>query len=334
MKITVVQRPLALLQAVKLTVITLVLAGCVGVDIADSPYDKNITYWGANISETADAGNYQYQNYRLLATKDKRTGVLACCLIHAKLSGMMGGRSSVNYYSASFIGGEQAKLIHMDDSQLRSSDPNFLGGGHYMQVVGVPISYSFLEQHVESGFTVRMNEQSGKSNILEFSSRYLKSFLEAIGHNSIKADSSNYLSSTKTSPAEVTEPEAETQPPQPSASSEPESKLATQEPGYKVEKVDKQKHTVSIASTDGVKLESGFEGIDLNGATTISLPDGTKFTGKAKNGKLAGKGTILSPDGTKILVNFVNGQPDGNATVLFANGQKSAMRFKNGKLIQ
>ena len=334
MKITVIQRPIALLYAVKLMAITLVLTGCVGVDVVDSPYDRNIIYWGANISETADAGNYQYQSYRLRAAKDKGTGALACCLIHAKLSGMMGGRSVVNYHSASFIGGGKADLIHIDDSQVRSSDPNFLGGGHYMQVVGVPISYSFLEQHLESGFTVRLNEQSGQSNILEFSSRYLKSFLEAIGHDSIKADSSNHLSSTKISPAAVTEPKAETQPPQPPASSEPESKPVAQEPGYEVEKVDKQKHKVSIVSTDGVKLESGFEDVDLNGATTISLPDGTKFTGKAKNGKLAGKGTISSPDGTKILVNFVNGQPDGNATVLFANGQKAAMRFKNGKLIQ
>lgn len=334
MKITVLHRPIALLHAAKITAIPLVLAGCVGVDVVDSPYDKNITFWGANISETADAGNYQFQNYRLMATKDKRTGALGCCLIHARLSGMMGGRSSVNYHSASFIGGEQAKLIHIDDSQLRSSDPNFLGGGHYKQIVGVRISRSFLEQHLESGFTVRLNEQSGKSNILTFSSRYLKSFLEGIGQDSINADSSNQLSSTITNPAELTEPKTETQPTRPIASNEPDSKPATQESDYKVEKIDDQKQRVSIASTDGVKVESGFEGIDLKGATTISLPDGTKFTGKVKNGKLVGKGTILSPDGTKILVNFVDGQPDGNAIVLSTNGKKSTMRFKNGKLIQ
>ncbi|MGR8932718.1 MAG: hypothetical protein ACU836_19030 [Gammaproteobacteria bacterium] len=334
MNITVIQKSIALFNVVKLSAITLILTGCVGVTVVDSPYDKNIIYWGAKISETADPGNYQYQNYRLRASKDKRTGALVCCLIQAKLSGMMGGRSYVNYYSANFIGGEQVDLIHMDDSQVRSSDPSFLGGGHYMQIVGVPISYSYLEQHAESGFTVRLNEQSGRSNILEFSSRYLKSFLDAIGHNENNANSGNNLSSTKNSPAAATESKAETQPPQPPASSDLKAKPAMEEPSYKVENVDKQSHKVSIASTDGVKLESGFEGTDLNAATTISLPDGTKFTGKTKNGKLAGKGTILSPDGTKILVNFVDGQPDGNATVLFADGQKATMRFKNGKLIQ
>jgi hypothetical protein len=326
------------------------LVGCVGVKVVDSPYEKDIYYVGSEISDTVDRDNYQYQKYRLMASKNKQTGVFNCCYINATLHGMSGGRTSVDYYSASFEGGKKIRVSKLNSSLSRSADPYFLGGGYYKEQIEFAVSYSFLKAHASNGFTVRLNERSGKSNILEFSSQYVQRFLAEIDHQSGVVDSGNQVSNSNTNNLFAAENKAATNA---SMVKEPETNIPDAKTGKtdvvqkgkhvtmtttedgNVEKVemdvDEKNHRVTITDASGMKVDTGYQGKNLKGSTTLTMPDGSKMIGHAKNGKLEGKGTILFTDGSKMLGNFVNGNLEGKFTLILPNGMEKTGYFKNGK---
>lgn len=330
--------------------IATILVGCVGVKVVDSPYDKDIYYLGSQISETVDPGNYQYQKYRLWASKNKQTNTLNCCYINVILHGMSGGRTSVDYYSASFEGGKEVRVSELDSSLSRSADPYFLGGGYYKEQVEFSVSYGFLKEHTSSGFTVRLNEKSGRSNILEFSPDYLQRFLAEITQQVGVVDGGNQAPNSETNNLLVAEskdvtnvsiarkPE-KTSPEVKSEKTDVDQKnkhvTMTTTEGGKVDKVDmdvdEKNRRVTITDANGIKVDTGYQGKNLEGSTILTMPDGSKMIGHAKNGKLEGKGTILFTDGSKMLVNFVHGELDGKATLFLPNGMKKAGYFKNGK---
>jgi hypothetical protein len=144
------------------------------VEVKDSNFDQQIAYIGPEILNFEARGLLNdHQRLRLRAWKSKPSGDLTYQL-YAKIWFNTGGWR--HYRTVSFPDATQSDVVRID------ADVQCMGGGGYTscsheETVGVPLSAAFLNANGASGFTIRLNSQSGTQSFLKVPANYVQGFL-------------------------------------------------------------------------------------------------------------------------------------------------------------
>lgn len=139
------------------------------VKVKNTAFDKDITYTGPPV--TASTSDHDLQ-YLLRAWKSKGTGKAAYQL-YVDLS--YGGVDWRSYESASFANGSTVNALVID-SDVQCGPY----GCTYYETVGISVPKALLDRKSVTGFTVRLNSQSGFENFVKVSPNYIAGFMAVV----------------------------------------------------------------------------------------------------------------------------------------------------------
>lgn len=150
-----------------------------GVQVHDTQFDTVRTYLGPEIDKRTETHPAEKTpttiTHRLYADQDKKSGI-SNIYLHAKLTWMdrFGWR---RYDSASFEGGHTVRTVQFTNMESACGPGTVC---FYEERIAIPLKGEFLQETVDTGFSVRLNSRAGKTHILKVSHKDIVGFFTAL----------------------------------------------------------------------------------------------------------------------------------------------------------
>lgn len=149
------------------------------VQMHDSEFDTVRTFIGPVIGKRIDTHAITKTPttviHRLYADQNKKSGI-SHIYLHASLV-WIDSAGWRHYDSANFEGGQSVRTIQFTNMESACGPGSVCS---YKENIAIPLKGEFLQETVDSGFSVRLNSRAGKTHILKVSHEDIVGFFTAL----------------------------------------------------------------------------------------------------------------------------------------------------------